>query len=514
MKKATFNIILSAVVQRVGVGVDYSVGELLKAIIDDYDSLHNKYRLDYERYKASVKGTPIFSREVADFMKVNNKVNNSFMSEIIDTKQGYMIGIPVSYSLSKDKLETSEMPEEVLLEQQYARNAITNKLVRFQKNTNLHNLNMETIKKSSICGTSSRLLFVSKTKSNPSVDNIKAVNVDPWETIFIYDRSGTDLKVAIRYYDINVVQDNESGMMTKKKVEVYDDEDIYYYIEGSNGLFFLDAEESVNPRRHLFEDVPLFEFKNNEERQGDCDKILKLIDTYDKAMSDLSSELEQFRLAYIALFGLKASKEDIEKLKQTGMFEMTKEGRVEFITKDIKVDQIMLYLDRIENNIVRFAKSVNFKDENFYGNLSGVAIRYKLMQLEEKAATTQVKFEVSDSYMWKVLSTIINLLEKQNFDHLAVERQFTRNIPVNLLEEARIQTELEGTVSTKTRLSIASFVQNAELEHQQLLEEKKIHKELGIDITAGNNSLTDARLVDIEAGGPTNRNTNGTVEER
>jgi predicted metalloprotease with PDZ domain len=77
-----------------------------------------------------------------------------------------------------------------------------------------------------------------------------------------------------------------------------------------------------------------------------------------------------------------------------------------------------------------------------------------------------------------------------------------------MLEEARIQTELEGKVSTKTRLSIASFIEDPELEEQKLQREKIANKELGIDFM---NTGSTARIVDIEAGGPTNRNTNGTV---
>jgi len=511
MKEITANIIINEAVQRVGTGSNFSVGEALSLLVAYYNSIHQKYRDNYERYKASEEGTPIFSRELADFMKVNNKVNNSFVSEIVDTKQGYMIGIPVTYSLSSGALNvTKKSPEEVLSETE-ENNKITSQLIRLQKSTNLHDLNMETIKKTSICGTSSRLLFVSKSSSNAlDVTDIKAVNVEPWETIFIYDRTGLDLLVAIRYYYINVLSDNDS-VKAKLKLEIYDKTSIYYYVENDNSTFDIDTSEELNPRTHLFDNVPLFEFKNNNERQGDCDKVLALIDTYDKTVSDLSSELEQFRLAYIALFGLKASKADLDKLRQTGMFEMTKEGKVEFVTKDINIDQIMSYLNKLENNIVRFAKSVNFKDENFYGNLSGIAIRYKLMQLEEKAMTTQVKFEVADSYMWKLLEPMLNFISNIEFSYLYIERQFTRNIPVNLLEEARIQTELEGSVSTKTRLSVASFVQNADIEYQELLEEKKLHKKLGVDIVAGND-VTKARLVDLEAGGPTNRNTNGTVE--
>lgn len=511
MNPETILAIINEVVQIVGKGADYTIGEALAALVNQYESLHEDYKKRYERYKATEAGTPIFDRSLPDFMKIDNHINNSFMSEIIDTKQGYMIGIPITYKIENNQLATEDKDEEQLKQEMFNRNRVQNRLHNFHKNVDLHDLNMETIKMSSICGTSSRLLYVTgfdKTSKEPS---IRAMNLDPWETIFIYNRSGTELLATIRYYKVNVLSSNAQGIVARTKLEVYDKSEISYFIEDDNHVFELDESEPLNPRPHMFNGVPLYEYVNNKERQGDCDKILELIDAYDRCVSDLSSELEQFRLAYIALYGLKADKADIYKLKQTGMFEMTKDGKVEFITKKLDIKQVMLYLDRLENNIIRFAKSVNFKDENFYGNLSGVAIRYKLMQLEEKAMTTQVKFEVADKHMWKLLEPLFNLFNSVKFDHLTVERQFTRNIPVNILEEARIQTELEGVVATKTRLGIASFIKNADLEYQALIEEKKMHRSEQIDFVVKDSV---ARLVDIEAGGPTNRNTNGTVEEQ
>jgi len=498
-----------------------TVEEALAKLINAYTTIHAGYVAKYERYKASVDGTPIKTRSLPDFMKIDNHINNSFMSEIVDTKQGYMIGIPVAYTVQNQTLHEKEKSDAELKAEQFKLNAMSNKVKAFIEANNIHDLNMDTIKMMSICGTSSRLCYLAGSTPDIQAD-VRVVNIEPWETIFIYNVTGTEIIAAIRYYRLWTI---ESGMARyRTQAEVYDSQFIYYFKE--QGLSFTDpfetgstlsvvkfvfsAEEPMNPRPHIFGRVPLIEYANNKERQGDCDKVLSLIDAYDRSVSDLSSELEQFRLAYIALYGLKAEKEDIDKLRQTGMFEMTKDGKIEFITKKLDIDGIMKYFNRLENNIVRFAKSVNFKDENFYGNLSGVAIRYKLMQLEEKAMTTQVKFEVADKAMWKVLERA-TAIRSTFFDSTLIKRQFTRNIPVNMLEEARIQTELEGKVSTKTRLGVASFIENPGLEAQALDEERISNKAKGIEFSTGQTPV--ARMVDIESGGPVERNTNGTIQD-
>ena len=504
----------------------FTSSEALAALINYYVPFHTEYQTKYSRYKASTSGTPIFSRTVPDFMKVDERLNNSFMSEIVDTKQGYMIGIPVSYSIEDHKLpETAAELDKDLKDtpKKLRLNKMSNLTHRFIKQNNIHDINMETIKLSSICGTASRLLFVANDEDGFTA---KLTSVNPWETIFIYNYND-EPELAIRYYKEYV--EVGAGLVERTKVQIYDSHRIYYCVEDLSvlgnmmeaaavvqalkvsAIYNEDSSVKLNPRLHLFTKVPLFEFVNNNERQGDCDKVMALIDAYDIALSDLASELEQFRLAYIALYGLKADKTDLDKLRQAGMFEMTKDGKVEFITKDVKIDQIIKYLDKLENNIVRFTKSVNFKDENFYGNLSGVAIRYKLMQLEEKSMTTQVKFESADYYMWKTLTPFFTILHA-DFDPTLMHLRFTRNIPVNMLEEARIQTELEGKVTTRTRLSVASFIADPAGEEQRLLIEKRMHVKDGLSFAPNNSNA--ARLVDIEAGGPTERNTNGTVEDK
>jgi len=487
------------------ISVPLTLPKALNSLIDSYETLHTKYKTNYFRYMAYESGTPIKSRTLDNFMKINNQLNNSFMSEIIDTKLGYLIGIPIVYAVKSTKLEVDKA-DEAAIEQERRKHAdIFNKINTFGKEVVLHNINMETIKTCSICGTSSRLVYTPSYDENSNEAKVSMMNIDPWETIFVYGDNENHLIASIRYLKTRAVVSNQVKELYK--FEIYDNTNIYTVTQNSQSSFDEDTDVTVTP--HLFGNVPLFEFVNNRERQGDCDKVLSLIDAYDRALSDLSSELEQFRLAYIALYGLKSNKENIDELKQTGMFEMTKDGKVEFVTKKVDIKGIIEYLDKLENNIIRFSKSVNFKDENFFGNLSGVAIRYKLMQLEEKSMTAQVKFEVSDSYMWRLLEPVFKKFNTE-FDYKLIHRRFTRNIPVNMLEEARIQTELDGIVSTETRLSIASFIENPELEMQALQREKIENVKNGIDFA---NKESKVRVVDIDEGGISNRNTNGPVED-
>jgi len=56
-------------------------------------------------------------------------------------------------------------------------------------------------------------------------------------------------------------------------------------------------DDTEEPKEHMFDYVPVIEFPNNEERLGDAEKVLRPHRwAYDRTMSDVNSEIEQFRL--------------------------------------------------------------------------------------------------------------------------------------------------------------------------------------------------------------------------
>jgi SPP1 family phage portal protein len=128
------------------------------------------------------------------------------------------------------------------------------------------------------------------------------------------------------------------------------------------------------------------------------------------------------------------------------------------------------HLNRLEGNIMRFGKSVNMTDESFAGNLSGVAIKYKLMALENKCITLERKMTASLRQQFKVLATA---WAKKGIpvDYTNIFFQFKRNLPVNLLDEAQTTAQLRGHVSERTRLSQLSFVDDVEWELEEMAKD-------------------------------------------
>ncbi|UED81071.1 phage portal protein [Lysinibacillus sp. CD3-6] len=421
--------------------------QLITKVINEHKADKEKRILFYERYKASVEGVPILKREAVDYdefetgaikridNKVNNRLNNAFDAEIVDTKVGYMFGHPIGYEIEeKSRDSLVKMKDEVN---------------DFRLRNNVEDKDSEWGKKAAICGYSARMAYIDKEGKE------RIVNIDPWETIIISSTDYTEPEFAIRYFDID---DN------KQRVEFYNNAYFYVFETGENGLPLVGEG-----KLHTFDYCPLWGLPNNEELMADAEKVFALIDAYDRTLSDASNEIEQYRLAYLILKGLGADAETIADIKKSGVFELfEKDDDVRYLTKDINDTMIENHLDRLEANILRLAKSVNFSDESFSNNASGVAMKYKLMSLENKCVTMERKMTAALRYQFKVIcSAWAKKGICSNEDYLKLWFSFRRNVPANLLEEAQTATTLMAITSQKTALSTLSIVDDVDYEMEQ-----------------------------------------------
>ncbi|MDO5398260.1 MAG: phage portal protein [bacterium] len=118
-----------------------------------------------------------------------------------------------------------------------------------------------------------------------------------------------------------------------------------------------------------------------------------------------------------------------------------------------------------------FQKQDNQQKHNFAGNASGVAIRYKLMNFENRVSRTERYFTRGLQRRFELICNILNLLSGP-YDYTTIVPQFTRNIQANLSEIATEVTQLNGIVSQKTLLAQIPFITDPEQELKQLTEEQ------------------------------------------
>ncbi|ADE87489.1 portal protein [Deep-sea thermophilic phage D6E] len=406
----------------------------------------------YNRYLGS--GLPIQSRQLPDPKKPNNKIPNDYRGYIINQVVGYLWGQPISYSIDSRNYDEARLKE------------YHDRLSRFNALNSIDDLDSELGKIMSICGYAARLLYIDKNGEE------RAMNIFPWEAVFVED--GGEITHAIRYYKVKDLNNNEYT-----KVELYDGTNVTFFI-GDGDVFIMDSEGS---QPHLFDYVPLIRFQNNDEEQGDFEKVEALIDAYDKIISDSVNEIETFAHAYMKFKGVEADEETINNAKQTGGFSVPQDGDVGFITKDINDNFVENNKKTLNENIHKFSASVDMSDEKFSGGAqTGESRKWKLIALENKAGTKARKFGKGLREQFKVLCSA---WQKKgiDLDYLDIFWEFKRNVPIDLSYVADYASKLNGIHSKHTLLSQIPYIDdvNYELELMRQEQEEQVNLDMFVD---------------------------------
>ena len=476
--------------------------EIIKKILNKHGPKREHMLGLHNRYLSHMDGVPIFRREFEDPSAINNKINNDYFSELINTKVGYFAGAPFSYSYSQlaekedDKNKggilasvKSLFSKENTVKQTETDIETNQKVIeRFTIRNNIADKDLEITKLAEICGYAGRLLYI----NTDGEESIKVIN--PWECVILARDEITEPSYGIWYYTEEFITDGMSKEV--KTVEFYNATDCYIFEDGLQGWALKDHF------KHMFDYCPLQGIPNNRELLGGAEKVLSLIDGVDRTISDCNSEVEAFKLAYLLVYGVQIDDKTLEEAKRTGCFNIppmgATESKIEYLTKQINDTFVENHLNRLENNIYKFGQTPNFSDEAFASTTSGVAMKVRLFPLETRCAMFERKLHAANLYMFKTLSTAWE--KKQIFvDPLEVIIEYKRTFPLDLQYEATVLAALKGNVSDQTALGLMSFIDNPEYEMELMEQEKNSIPEIDLsfeeeaqnDVASGNSNPTN-----------------------
>jgi SPP1 family phage portal protein len=398
----------------------------------------------------------IANRPRKDENKPNNKLANDFFGQIIDNTVGYFLGNPIILNYTEPKKEKSLVetdPVDVGIDlSEIEDTVVQDELNKILMDNDKDDLFMEWGKEAMIKGLSHILAYQNEESAT------KFMRISPEDLIIVYKNSSTkEAKWKIRLYDI----DTEDTDTTTHYAEVYDATgyDIFKCTEGA-GNKGVSGYTFVERKSHIYGRIPITTMYNNEERMSDLERVKTLVDDYDKVLSDVSNEFEAFRNAYLMLKNMIVNGDSIQKLKEEGILEVMENGDAKFITKQIQTEALENHLDRLEKNIYKFSQVPDLSDENFAGNLSGVAIRFKLFGLETKCIIKERKMERAIRELFRILVAPLRVLTGKEPDAINLTIEFTRNVPNNITEIVDTVTKLDGKVDKETLLALLPFIDN------------------------------------------------------
>ena len=131
----------------------------------------------------------------------------------------------------------------------------------------------------------------------------------------------------------------------------------------------------------------------------------------------------------------------------------------QYLAKVMSENDVEVLKDALKTDIHRFSMVPDLSDRTFGSNLSGVAIKYKLMGFEQHVRNKERYFSKSLKKRFELYVSFLTL--KGAMEYVPIHRvdvTFTRNMPVNELEVSQMVRNLQGIAARETLLAQLSFV--------------------------------------------------------
>ena len=270
----------------------------------------------------------------------------------------------------------------------------------------------------------------------------------------------------------------DKGHKEIKRIQVWDDKQVYFYVQSNNGKIIKDESEKINPKPHTlykkegdtaiyykgFGFIPFFRLDNNKKQFSSLRTVKELIDDYDMMASSLSNNLKDFDtpLHVVKCYEGDNLDELQTNLKTKKIVGVDDDGGIDVKTVDVPYQAREAKLNLDEKNIYRFGMGLNMaglKDTNATTNIA-IKAAYSLLDL--KCSKLEIKLK---QFLRKILRLVldeINAAEGTDYQPSQVYFQFNHEIMSNQQENAQIElTEAQRQqTQINTLLSLAANLDN------------------------------------------------------
>lgn len=377
----------------------------------------------------------------------NNKMSCNHAKDISDTATGYFMGNTITFS------NTGDADIEPLL-------------TAFDE-ANVDDVDADNALDMSIYGLAYEYVYVKEGKTKPL-----SKNISPVSTFIVVDDTIEENELCGIYYYRKKNDVNETYIYVATVSTAH-----YTYVLNIENT---DATQMVTeePKEHYFGEPQIIEFLNNKEGIGDFEQQISLIDAYDTLMSDRINDKEQFIDAVLVLYGALMGDDEEEtteaqkQLRENKLLELPADAKAEYLSRQMDESGAEVLRKAIKEDIYNFSHVPNFMDENFAGNVSGVAMEYKLLGLE---MITKVKERQYKKGLRKRIRLYCNFLKMKAIlmEAGSIVATFSRALPKNLQELAQIVQSLKDSVSARTLLKLLPFVEDPDYEIEEVEKQKE-----------------------------------------
>lgn len=383
-----------------------------------------------------------------DKTRSNIKISHPFFTEIVDQQVQYMLS-------GKDGFMKSDVPELQAELDDY-----------FNQNEDFTSELYETVTGCVSKGFEYMYAY-RNTEGKLAFQCADSLGVVELESKFTSDGKG----YYIYWYVERINKDKERV----KRIQVWDDQQTYYYTQVEDGKLVEDEStpEKPNPRPHVMykkdnDDntyyeglgfIPFFRLDNNKKQFSGLKPIKALVDDYDLMCCSLSNNLQDLTegLYVVKGFGGDSMDELIQNVKTKKTIGVDEGGDVDIRTVEIPYQARKVKMDEDEKNIYRFGMGFNSAQIGD-GNVTNVVIKSRYALLDLKCNKTEIRLKQFLRKILKVVLEDINQTEGTDYQQKDVYFDFKREVMTNAQDNAQIELTDAQTEQTKvnTLLNLAA----------------------------------------------------------
>lgn len=448
--------------------INYPSAELLNYCINEHAKELDRLQMLFDSYNGEHE---ILNRKKKDENAPNNKLVINHAKYVTDMNVGFTTGNPIAYS-SAEGNDIQPILDE------YDRIDIVSHDTELEKDLSVFGIGLE-------------LIYLRIDKADKVQINVK--KIDP-RGIFVVTDDTIDKEplFSVHYQPVYDLKGDEAYWLIK----FYNDNRIITYKALSKGS---GEYELIDDKPHFFNDVPVIEYRNNEEKQGDFEQALSLMNAYNLLMSDSINDKEAFVDAILFLMGFELEDGAGEMLKQEGILAAIGDNGsnvdAKYLTKTFDKDSISATREALLDDIHKITYVPNMNDEKFAGNISGEAMKYKLFGLLNLLS-------VKSRYLTKGLKKRLEIFEtylrigEPNVDITGTKIKIKPMLPVNTSDVVNIVIAAyeAGILSLSTLLTWLPDIDDPSGEIEKILAETKQKIALQQEAMGGSSSHDDLDL--------------------
>lgn len=408
--------------------------------------------LNYKLYYFDANGNL-----VEDTTRSNIKISHPFFTELVDQEVQYMLS-------GKDGFIKSDLPELQQFLNEY-----------FNENEDFRSELYELL-----TGAISKGFEYMYAYKNAE-DKLSFQCADSIGVVEVRARDTDDGCEYVIYWYIDRI---DKGQKKIKRIQVWDKDQTFFYVQSEEGKLQLDEGQKINPRPHTlyrtkdgelyyenFGFIPFFRLDNCRKQFSGLKHIKTLIDDYDLMSCGLSNNLQDASEYLVVVKGFQG--DNLEELMQNVKIKKhigvdgDGGGGVEFKTVDVPYDARKVKLELDEKNIYRFGMGFNSAQIGD-GNITNIVIKSRYALLDLKCNKLEIRLK---QFLRKILKVVLQEINETNgtdYQSKDVYFDFQREIMTNAQDNAQIeltdaqkqQTQINTLLSLESTLGNELVVQN------------------------------------------------------